>query len=485
MKGGHNKPCSLSPKTNRCASSDVGDASCINDNGRCKRVISKPQKSPSKQSSPKQSPKQSPHKQSPTQSPMISLPFGCVKRTEKKYSNRKSPPYSAQDCPNVYMRGGPPEYNLYVSQANKNGIFTWKVVKNVPHSPKQGNKSPQKPHSPKQAPQKPQKPQSPNQGNKPSSKPNQQLKWTPDDGVMVYQEIRPREYLSKPDHFKFLSSGDYYASVKSDGWQCIWDGNSQLFTKTGKNNFSPPSGWINALPKDVPIAGELIIPGKQATSVASLKNTSSDWSIAELRAFDIPDNHLQMPFEERTKLLKALIDESCKKASNNNKQFICPVKYIPQIKITSEKQLLDLYNRVIHDGEEGLVLTHKNSMYNPGIRTKHRMKLKGRNDVEGKVVDFNLNGGKLKSLVIELDAQMLRENFGISTTNNIRFNLGIGFSNAQRNNYQNEFKLGDIVKFSYRSFTDNGKPKEARFVEVRTDMYGGYVPFENIIFVLC
>ena len=34
-------------------------------------------------------------------------------------------------------------------------------------------------------------------------------------------------------------------------------------------------------------------------------------------------------------------------------------------------------------------------------------------------------------------------------------------------NFEKMFKVGDYVKYSYRSLTGDGKPKEARFVGLR------------------
>ncbi len=66
----------------------------------------------------------------------------CVEKSEKKYQNRDSPPYSAQDCPNQVKQG---KNAMYESKPNKNGVYTWRKVKeDVVSSPgrKSGSKSP-------------------------------------------------------------------------------------------------------------------------------------------------------------------------------------------------------------------------------------------------------------------------------------------------------------------------------------------------------
>lgn len=52
----------------------------------------------------------------------------CIKLKTKKYRLRGSPPFSATDCPGKTMKGNDGE--MYVSKADKNGIYKWvKAVK--------------------------------------------------------------------------------------------------------------------------------------------------------------------------------------------------------------------------------------------------------------------------------------------------------------------------------------------------------------------
>lgn len=50
--------------------------------------------------------------------------YHCVRQTTKKYTQRKSPPYPAQECPNKKMKGN--DGNMYISHmANETGIYRW------------------------------------------------------------------------------------------------------------------------------------------------------------------------------------------------------------------------------------------------------------------------------------------------------------------------------------------------------------------------
>lgn len=49
--------------------------------------------------------------------------MSCTKRSEKKYLQRPSPPFSAQDCPNMIKVGNKYiEYSRYLSMEK---IFNW------------------------------------------------------------------------------------------------------------------------------------------------------------------------------------------------------------------------------------------------------------------------------------------------------------------------------------------------------------------------
>ena len=51
----------------------------------------------------------------------------CTKNTQKKYTTRPGPPYSAQDCKWKRKLGN--NKNWYKSEPDKNGVFRWKKVK--------------------------------------------------------------------------------------------------------------------------------------------------------------------------------------------------------------------------------------------------------------------------------------------------------------------------------------------------------------------
>ena len=55
--------------------------------------------------------------------------ISCQKRYTKKYRNRKSPPFPGNDmfCRGMTARGN--DGKLYLSKPNKNGVYSWRILK--------------------------------------------------------------------------------------------------------------------------------------------------------------------------------------------------------------------------------------------------------------------------------------------------------------------------------------------------------------------
>ena len=111
---------------------------------------------------------------------------------------------------------------------------------------------------------------------------------------------------------------------------------------------------------------------------------------------------------------------------------------------------------MVADGAEGLMLHKADSIYVTG-RSDALLKLKPYYDAEATVIGHTSGRGKYKG---KLGALI------VETPEGIRFKLGTGFSDAQR---ENPPKIGSLVTYSYRDKTKNGKPKFASFLRVRVD----------------
>ena len=278
-------------------------------------------------------------------------------------------------------------------------------------------------------------------------------------GLMEYAELsRRRVDEGRVDLTKFA---DYLYSEKIDGWHVVWDGDRRLFTRNGQTLPAPPE-FLAMLPKGVPISAELVLRRQQATAVAALRNprNAAMWKDARLFAFDLPADRAS-PFVERTRKLRAVVEGQCKAFTTRK----CPLRYVTQKRIGKGKAGADAFlSEFEHIVEctgqykrsagrcfgEGVVVTDPDSLYTAGrAGLMTRFKFKRREDAEGTVVGYK----DKKSLVVSF--------------RNVQFNLGIGLTDAQRAALSQYFPKGSVVKFSFRSLGEHGKPKEARLLGKR------------------
>ena len=283
--------------------------------------------------------------------------------------------------------------------------------------------------------------------------------WDPSMGLMEYAEVSMRDVqsgavdLSKYERVK--PEERYVWSQKMDGWHVVWDGRGKLYTKSGSRTFPAPASFLARLPKNVAVSGELVVRGKQATSVANLLSPDGPWAEAKLYAFDLPGERT-MRFHARTTKLKAMVEAGCKKDDE------CPLRYIEQHVLVDAASFLSEFESIVScrgpyargasSGAclgEGVVVTDPNSLYVPGrCSVATRFKLKRREDAEGEVVGYN-DGS-------------LQVRFRDTT-----FSLGIGMTDEQRADMRAHFPRGSTVKFSFRALGEHGKPKEARLIGAR------------------
>lgn len=273
---------------------------------------------------------------------------------------------------------------------------------------------------------------------------------------MKYKEESPRVIHKNPHKLdKYIG---WLASIKIDGWQGVWDGSGKMYTRSYGKQFQIPKWWLKLLQKaDIPaMVGEIKIVGSYTSQASLTSIRKGDWGTISnpkvfFHVFDIIEPRIRkLPFRIRVEKMNQFVKLAC---SNVRK---CPIVATKQILIQNRPQLIKLYQKVINDEGEGLVLSDPSSPYDSvSSRSSHRIKLKGRNDDEGIVVGYTLRNDRktLKSIKLRYK--------------NIVFNIGIGLTNAERRNYKPLFPIGTILTFSYRTLGASGKPQEARKVAVR------------------
>jgi len=236
---------------------------------------------------------------------------------------------------------------------------------------------------------------------------------------------------------------DYWVSEKYDGIRGFWDGR-QLLSRSGKA-LNPPAWFVKGWPAQ-PFEGELwagLGQFEQAASVIQQRQApDSEWQAMRFMVFDA--NSPTQAFTERIVQYQSLV-----------KQIGQPwVQAVTQSQVPSHAALKALLKKTVQAGGEGLVLHRGSSLYQSG-RNSDVLKVKPHEDAEAKVIGHELGQGK--------HAQRLGA-LTLETPQGLRFKLGTGFTDAQR---ENPPAIGQWVTYRYRGLTDQGVPRFASFVRIR------------------
>lgn len=242
-----------------------------------------------------------------------------------------------------------------------------------------------------------------------------------------------------------LDLNDYWVSEKYDGVRAYWDG-ERLLSRGGEALISPTwftQGW----PRE-PMDGELWA-GRGRFEVASgtaRQQVPDDAAWRQLRfmVFDLPAH--AGPFDERIVAYRALVE-----------RIGHPwVVAVPQEKLPSHSALKSHLRAMVNAGAEGLML-HRGSAPYRAVRSDDLIKLKPFDDAEAKVLQHLPGKGRHAS---RMGALL------VETADGIRFRLGTGFTDAQRDNPP---AVGTWITYRYRGLHASGVPRFASFLRERPD----------------
>lgn len=240
----------------------------------------------------------------------------------------------------------------------------------------------------------------------------------------------------------------WYMSEKLDGVRAYWDGHSHLWSRL-QNRFYAPKWFTDALPRGVPLDGELYCGrGNFQDAVSIVRSQTPDterWRTVRYCVFDTPDDGTQT-FEERFEHIREHIGE--------NHAIVDIVKHDL---CRDHGHLHETLNTVVDDGGEGLMLRQPQSHYE-GKRSKTLLKVKRTYDAEAEVIGHHEGRGRNNG---RLGAMRCRMACGKE------FKLGTGLTDADRDNPP---PIGAIVTYSFNELTRAGVPRFPRYVRVRRDV---------------
>jgi DNA ligase-1 len=229
-------------------------------------------------------------------------------------------------------------------------------------------------------------------------------------------------------------------SEKLDGIRGYWDG-SAIYTKSGKRLFVP-SGFTKNFPPFA-LDGELWSRRQDFEAIQSeVLRHGGNWKKIGYYIFEVP--YAKGGFTQRLNSA----EEWFRRHPNPH------VMIIKQTVCKSPQHLKEFLDAVVAKGGEGVMVKDPAPGYIPG-RTSSLLKVKKAHDMEGTVISVTTDKttGEFKSLTLELG-------------NGIRFRLGNGFSDQER---ENPPPVGSVVTFKHYGFTKKGKPKFASFLRIRKE----------------
>jgi DNA polymerase/3'-5' exonuclease PolX len=139
--------------------------------------------------------------------------------------------------------------------------------------------------------------------------------------------------------------------------------------------------------------------------------------------------------------------------------------------IQSEEHLETLYQKIIENGGEGVMIKCPNSMYEDK-RSNYMLKVKPSFDEEAIVIDHKPGNGKyINSLgafvcqpLINMDTYHLKDK-----DENHEFSIS-GMDDEIREEYEETHPIGTVINYEHSGKTEGGKPRFARYVRKRDDI---------------
>lgn len=322
------------------------------------------------------------------------------------------------------------------------------------------------------------------------------------------------------------SIASWYVSTKLDGMRCYWDGGitrgtlanqipwanvekdhrltsqviaTGLWSRNAKV-IHAPNWWLDELPKDIPLDGELWIGNGRfqecMSTVRKINPVDEEWREVVYCVFDMPGymplmdgvidsihhkkemkgcfawaiarsrlvNPYPIPFSASQHFLKGL---------THKRVLVINQEKLPEIVSKAKEQLWAELEAVTLYGGEGLMLRSPQSIWTPS-RTWNLLKVKKWQDAEATVIGFTWGTGKLQGLMGSLL---------VKGDNGKQFELS-GFTNEEREiidvdtmdrvfgspntrvvsgQHNRLFPVGSRITYRYRELSKEGIPLKAQY----------------------
>ena len=271
----------------------------------------------------------------------------------------------------------------------------------------------------------------------------------------------------------------WWASEKYDGYRSQWMYGDKEFYSRALKRFSAPDWFKLAMPPKEKIDGELWVGREHFQSMGVVRKKIPDeegWVVVKFMAYDLPDKEL--PFSERVKLLKKVVKDNEVRWKIIRKELPppfntleCPLVFASQTKVKSEDHMTKMYDKVIQNGGEGIMIKQGESMYTDG-RSSLMLKLKPAFDEEAVIVDYTEGKGKYSGMLGGFVCQPLinMDTYHIIDTKEHHSFTVSGMDDSIRAEYMETHPVGTIITITHSGRTDSGKPRFPRYIRKRDDV---------------
>jgi DNA ligase 1 len=238
----------------------------------------------------------------------------------------------------------------------------------------------------------------------------------------------------------------WWMSEKLDGVRAYWDG-TKLISRLG-NTFWAPEWFLEMLPADMPLDGELFGGRKKfqrTVSIVRRQDRSDAWREISYLIFDAPSQ--PGPFEDRLAAIETLLAT----------RAVAHLRAHPHAACRGVDHMREELARVEALGGEGLMMRRPGSRYESG-RSSSLLKVKTFHDTEAIVVHHLPGAGKHKGRLGALECDL---------PDGTRFSVGTGLSDAERDNPP---PIGSVITFRYQELSTDGVPRFPSYIGVRDDV---------------
>eukprot|EP00930_Biecheleria_cincta_P085941 TRINITY_DN75302_c0_g1_i1.p1 TRINITY_DN75302_c0_g1~~TRINITY_DN75302_c0_g1_i1.p1 ORF type:complete len:519 (-),score=74.84 TRINITY_DN75302_c0_g1_i1:25-1581(-) len=244
----------------------------------------------------------------------------------------------------------------------------------------------------------------------------------------------------------------YLMSEKLDGMRAVWDG-AALWSRTG-NAIAAPAYFLSALPQGFKLDGELFLGRGRFQEVMSVCRShmpvKAAWQNVRYVIFDAPG--AQGGVRERlAEALRQLGAGAGHVARVHEHQVCTGVDHV-------HKELQRVLS--LHPPGEGLMLAAQGKPHRGG-RCADILKVKKFQTNDAKVVGYKSGKGKHVGRLGALECKLRTGH---------RFDVGSGFADAEREDYEARYPIGCVVEFKFFELTTSGIPRFPTFLRIRPDV---------------